>query len=96
MGLEAGLVQNAPQATPAAFRTFANDVDLTLYFLTTALRGSRFAHKNLPKLREDHRRLLESRNALSPLDEYVVIETDRLTVSLNTLREQVARYVSGC
>jgi uncharacterized membrane protein YccC len=96
MGLEAGLVQSAPQATPAAFRTFANDVDLTLYFLTTALRGSRFAHKNLPKLREDHRRLLESRNALSPLDEYVVIETDRLTVSLNTLREQVARYVSGC
>jgi uncharacterized membrane protein YccC len=96
MGLEAGLVQSVPKTPPQAFQTFAKDVDFTLYFLANALRGSAFANKTLPQLREDHRRLLESRDAFSSVDEYVLIETDRLTVSLNTLREQVARYVSGC
>jgi uncharacterized membrane protein YccC len=96
MGLEAGLVQNSAEITAQAFHTFAKDVDFTLYFLTGALRGSEFANKTLPQLREDHRRLLEARDLISPGDDYVLIETDRLTVSLNTLREQVVRYVSGC
>ena len=96
MGMEAGLLNNTPKETPEAFRTFAKDVDFTLYYLGQALHGSTFANTNLPQLREDHRRLLESRDSFSELDEYVLIETDRLTVSLNTLREQVARYVTGC
>jgi uncharacterized membrane protein YccC len=96
MGLEAGLAQSAPTNAPEAFRTFANDVEFTLHHLTGALRGSEFASKNLPQLREDHRRLLEARAAFSSLDDFILIETDRLTVSLNTLREQVARYVTGC
>ncbi len=96
MGLEAGLVQSAAETTPQAFITFAKDVDFTLYFLTGALRGSDFANKTLPQLREDHRRLIEARDLFSPGDNYVLIETDRLTVSLNTLREQLMRYVSGC
>jgi hypothetical protein len=45
-------------------------------------------------LREDHRRLLEARDSFSQDDGHVLAETDRLTVSLNTLREQVMRYVS--
>jgi len=92
MGLEAGLVQSVPKTPPQAFQLFAKDVDFTLYFLANALRGSAFASKTLPELREDHRRLLEARDAFSPVDEYVLIETDRLTVSLNTLREQVVRF----
>ena len=96
MGLEAGLVQSTPKTPPQAFQTFAKDVDFTLYFLASALRGSAFANKTLPQLREDYRRLLESRQVFSPVDDYVLIETDRLTVSLNTLREQIVRYVSGC
>ena len=96
MGLEAGLQKSSPKTVPEAFRTFCNDVDFTIYFLATALRGSKFASQNLPQLREDHRRLTDARDALAPIDDYVVIETDRLTVSLNTLREQVARYISGC
>jgi len=95
MGLEAGLVQSVPKTPPLAFELFAKDVDFTLYFLANALRGSAFANKTLPQLREDHRRLLEARDAFSPVDEYVLIETDRLTVSLNTLREQVVRFVSA-
>jgi uncharacterized membrane protein YccC len=91
MGLEAGLVKSSRKAVPEIFQTFANDVDFTLYYLSGALRGSQFANKTLPELRQDHRRLMEAH-----MDEYVQMETDRLTVSLNTLREQVIRYVSGC
>ena len=93
MGLEAGILQNPPQTPPEAFRAFANDVEFTLYFLAAALRGSLSASTTLPQLREDHRRLVEARENFSSLDEFVLIETDRLTVSLNTLREQVLRYV---
>lgn len=96
MGLEAGLVQSVPKPAPDAFWDFTKDVEFTLYFLGSALRGSQFAGNNLPQLREDHRRLLEARDAFATLDEYVLIETDRLTVSLNTLREQIMRYVAGC
>ncbi len=95
MGLEAGLAQSAAITVPEAFRTFANDVEFTLYHMAAALRGSEFAARNFPQLREDHRRLLESRAGFSALDDYILIETDRLTVSLNTLREQVVRYVRG-
>jgi hypothetical protein len=75
-------------------QTFANDVDLTLYVLASALRGSKPAGDSLPKLRDDHRKLMEARGSFSENDDYVLAETDRLTVSLNTLREQVIRYVA--
>ncbi len=93
MGLEAGAIQSPANGSSEAFRTFANDVEFTLYFLAAALRGSSGTAQALPKLRDDHRRLLESREAFSPADGFLLMETDRLTVSLNTLSEQVARYV---
>lgn len=96
MGLEAGLLQSTSRSAPEAFQTFANDVDLTLRYLSVGLRGSPIANQTFPPLREDHRRLLDARDARSPIDDYVVMETDRLAVSLNTLREQVVRYLSGC
>ncbi len=91
VGLEAGVVQAPVQTCPEVFEKFANDVELTLYFLAAALRGSSPAAETLPKLREDHRRLVQSRKAFSSDDEFVLIETDRMTVSLNTLREQVVK-----
>jgi uncharacterized membrane protein YccC len=96
MGLEAGALKTAVHTPTAALETFAKDVDFTLYFLAAALRGSPAAGQSLPQLRDDHRRLLEARDSFSANDGYVLIETDRLTVSLNTLREQAMRYVSGC
>jgi uncharacterized membrane protein YccC len=100
MGLEAGMMQTPIetriQTPPEALITFANDVEFTLYFLASALRGSRTASEALPELREDYRRMVEARGGLPAGDEYVLIETDRLTVNLNTLREQVLRYVRGC
>ena len=77
----------------AALETFAHDVDLTLYLLAAALRGTKMTGDPLPALREDHRKLVEARGGVSQDDDFVLAETDRLTVSLNTLREQVMRYV---
>ena len=97
MGLEASLIQkNNVKTAPLEFEQFARDVEFTLYFLSGALRGSAFAYQTLPQLREDYRRMIDSPEAAATLDQYVVAETDRLTVSLNPLREQVARYGSGC
>ena len=96
MGLEAGMLHAHTHTSADVLKAFARNVDFTLYFLASALRGSSPANDNLPRLREDHRRLLEARANFSGEDEYVLIETDRLTVSLNTLREQIMRYVSGC
>ena len=95
MGLEAGALETNVHTSSTALQTFANDVEFTLYYLAAALRGSPSASQNLPALREDHRRLIEARENFSARDEYVLIETDRLTVSLNTLREQVARYLGS-
>jgi uncharacterized membrane protein YccC len=92
-GLEAGAGHSQPATPPEALRAFARDVDFTLYHLAAALRGSKPAGESLPQLREDHRKLLEARDSFSRNDGYVLAETDRLTVSLNTLREQVMRYV---
>lgn len=93
VGLEAGMLQWQPLAKTAALQTFAQDVDSTLYYLAAALRGSKPASESLPQLREDHRKLVEAQKSFAQNDDYVLAETDRLTVSLNTLREQVMRYV---
>ncbi len=91
--LEAGFLHSSMPTIPPALDQFARDVDFTLYYLSAALRGSVAASQTLPKLREDHRRLIEARQSLGDADEFVLLETDRITVTLNTLREQVMRYV---
>ena len=94
LGLEAGLIQTPVHTQPQALKTFGNHVEFTLYFLAAALRGSSAALETLPKLRQDHRRLLQVRDAFSAADQFVLIETDHITTSLNTLREQIMRYIS--
>jgi hypothetical protein len=94
LSLETGLTHGALHTTPEAFNTFSNDVELTLYYLAASLRGSASAAGTLPKLRDDHTRMMESRDAFSANDQFVLVETDRLTTALNTLREQVMRYLS--
>jgi uncharacterized membrane protein YccC len=91
MALEAGLAGVQASKPPPEFRAFARDVDFTLYFLAATVRGSFAASESLPKLREDYRRLVQARKTLPPAYEFVLIETDRLTTALNTLREQVTR-----
>lgn len=94
MTLEAEVLKTRAETAPQAFEAFAHNVDLTLYFLVAALRGSAPVTASFPNLREDHTRMLGSRDQVSPLENVVLLETDRLTVALNTLREQVERYVA--
>lgn len=95
MAIEAGTAARRPQTPPNALEIFANDVEFTLYYLSAALRGcSPAATQTLPKLREDHRRLMEVRDSFSGNDEFILIETDHITTTLNTLREGVMRYTS--
>ena len=89
MALEAGLSSSRPAPARGAFRRFADDVELTLYYLAQALRGSPLTRAGLPDLREDHRQLAHSGDSLAERYALVNVETDRITNSLNTLSEEV-------
>lgn len=93
MALEAGLSTSHPAPARETFRPFANDVELTLYYLAAALRGSPLTRESLPDLREDHHVLVHSSDFAAERYALVNVETDRLTNSLNTLREEVMRWL---
>jgi uncharacterized membrane protein YccC len=94
MALEAGLYQSQYVTPREAFRTFSNDVEKTLYFLAASLRGSPIHPGDLPDLRDDHTTLLKSGDTHVERYALVNIETDRVTNSLNTLREQIVSWPS--
>jgi uncharacterized membrane protein YccC len=93
MALEAGLDTSRAVPARAAFRQFANHVELTLHSLAAALRGSPLTRDALPDLREDHHALVHS--DAPPAERYALvnIETDRVTNSLNTLGEELLRWL---
>jgi uncharacterized membrane protein YccC len=93
MALEAGLAQSDPDPPRPAFRTLANHIELTLYSLAAALRGSPLLRSDLPDLREDHHALIGSTDALTTRYTLVNVETDRIANSLNTLSEEVLRWI---
>jgi uncharacterized membrane protein YccC len=92
MSLEAGLVRS--QAVPArdAFRVLTSHLDLTLYYLASALRGSPIAAADLPDLREDHHVLVHSGDPAVERYALVNIETDRAVNSLNTLAVEILTW----
>jgi uncharacterized membrane protein YccC len=89
MSLEAGLLHSHPVPARPAFRAFANHVELTLYYLAAALRGSPLESGELPDLREDHHALVHSGDRLTERYALVNVETDRITNSLNTLSREI-------
>jgi uncharacterized membrane protein YccC len=95
LALEAVLntARNAPPRE--TLRKFAHDVELTLCYLSSALRGSPLAPEALPDLREDHRALLHTSEVDSGAQDgpyaLVNVETDRIANSLNTLSEELLR-----
>ena len=95
MALEAGVLHRPGGASPEALRGFARDIDFTLYYMLQALKGSSAASEMLPKMRESYRKMVDALRVFSSADQFLIRECDRLTVSLNTLREQVERYVAG-
>ncbi len=95
MALEAGLYRSGPAPARPAFTPFANAVELTLYYLAAFLRGSPLTRGELPDLREAHHALIQSGDALTERYTLVNIETDRVTNSLNTLAEEILKWMEA-
>jgi uncharacterized membrane protein YccC len=93
MALEAGLYTSRPVPAREAFARFANNVELTLHSLAAALRGSPVTSAALPDLREDHHALIHAAAPAAERYALVNVETDRITNSLNTLSEELMRWV---
>jgi uncharacterized membrane protein YccC len=94
MSLEAGLEASGSAPPRQAFRAFAENVEKTLYYLAAALRGSDLNKEYLPDLREYHNALVNSGDPNVERYALVNVETDRITNSLNTLSEQVLRWIA--
>jgi uncharacterized membrane protein YccC len=96
MALEAGQQHTAAAPGRTAFWAFAHDVKKTLALLSQTLRGTRTTAKEFPNLREDYHRLLQAGDPHTERYALSNVEADRMTNSLNTLREQISeRDVSG-
>jgi uncharacterized membrane protein YccC len=90
MALEAGQRQTEAATMRSAFSAFATDVEKTLQLLAQILRGTRSAEKKFPNLREGYQKLLEAGDANTARYALTNVEADRMTNSLNTLREQIS------
>ena len=91
MSEEASILPGARPKVRPEFRTFAADVTVMLKGLAYELRGEGRVQR-WPDLREDHRRLIEAPGAEGELYALSNVEADRMTNSLNTLREQVEEW----
>lgn len=90
MAIEAEYYGNRPKRVRPATVEFARQLETTLDAIAAALRTAKPLPPELPNLREAHNAILAS--AEPAQEQYTLIdtETDRMTVSLNSLREQVA------
>jgi uncharacterized membrane protein YccC len=95
MALEAGVHGSGNVPAREAFRRFANDVEITLHSLAGALRGSPLRPSDLPDLREDHHALVHSGDPAAERYALVNVETDRVTNSLNTLRDELLKWLDS-
>jgi len=89
MALEAGLPTTPVQAPRPEFRAFAEDVDKTLRLLMAKINDQHIAERDFPDLRERYLRLASSGDPHLARYALTNVEADRMTNSLNTLREQV-------
>jgi uncharacterized membrane protein YccC len=81
-------------ARPAAI-AFAAEVASTLESMANSLRSNKPLPDEMPDLREAHNAILASTGAVT--DQYTLVntETDRIATSLNTLGEQIAKYIGS-
>lgn len=93
MALEAGVSRTREAPPRPEFQTFAADVEKTLSLLAEALRGGHVPSREFPDLREDYQRLVQGGDAQSERYGLVNVEADRMTNSLNTLRETIMEPV---
>ena len=94
MALEAALTSGPSAPAPEAFQTFSHDLEIVLFLLESRLRGSPVTPDRLPDLREDHNRLVRAGDSLDGRHAWLSIETDRMTNSLNTLADQLFKWIA--
>jgi len=94
MALEAALPESEVCPPPDSFRAYCHDVEISLHSIAAALRGSKILARALPDLREGYRKMIASADFSSGRMALVAMETDRLTNRLNTLAEQVLKWVT--
>jgi uncharacterized membrane protein YccC len=96
MALDAIFSQQPAIASSPPLKNFMSKLEQTLALLASTLRGLRVPAKDFPKLREEHRLMVQSRTsgASSPLARFdsINIEADRITNSVNTLAEQIMHW----
>jgi len=92
MALEAGLPRTPSVPARQDVRVFMADVEKTLELLEEVLTGGKVAEKKFPNLREDHNRIIAAGDPEKQRYALVNIETDRMTNSLNTLREEILEW----
>jgi uncharacterized membrane protein YccC len=95
MAMEAAMPEEDECAAPDGFRAFSHDVEISLHSIAGALRGSKVLARSLPDLRESYSRMLRGGDYTSGRLALVAMEADRLTNRLNTLAEQVAKWVTA-
>ena len=95
MALEAAMPESEEGPPPDGFRAFCHDVEIALHSVSGSLRGSKILARALPDLREGYRRMIQGGDFTSGRMALVAMETDRLTNRLNTLGEQVVKWVTG-
>jgi uncharacterized membrane protein YccC len=93
MALEGAMPGPGYEPAPDALRKFAADVEVTMHSLAAALRGSTVRASSLPDLRQDYQQLMQAGDPKSGRFALVSMETDRLTNRLNTLSEQILKWV---
>jgi len=93
MALEAGLPLTPAMPARPEFRVFVADMEKMLALLEELLSGGKVPDKKFPNLREDHNRLVAAGDPEKERYALVNIEADRMTNSLNTLREEIAEWV---
>ena len=93
MALEAGIPRTPNQAPRGEFREFAAAADRTLELLQAKILGHRVAERDFPDLRESYSRLASSGDPQLARYALTNVEADRMTNSLNTLREQVFAWI---
>jgi uncharacterized membrane protein YccC len=89
MALEAGLRAHRLEGDPQLFGEFAADVENTLRYMARVLRHADESGEALPDLRARQQALQRANEAAGHQHNLINAEADRITNSLNTLREQV-------
>jgi hypothetical protein len=89
MALEAGIPATPVEAPRPEFGVFGDAVDQTLKLIVARINGQHIAERDFPDLRDRYLRLAGSGDPRLARYALTNVEADRMTNSLNTLREQV-------